>query len=120
MFLQREVMDPSGWLLAYFFYAGNTSYWNNNDAAILGRVRPEHLTDSNLDNWLFFCGSPEEGKELWCREEADAIPVLSYKSMLGENMVGSHLACFIIRHTNHLLPRPQPLRSTFWIADKDS
>eukprot|EP00041_Stephanoeca_diplocostata_P026712 m.725040 g.725040 ORF g.725040 m.725040 type:complete len:255 (+) comp23025_c2_seq44:55-819(+) len=75
---------PSPYVFAYFFYgkAENQSFWNNNDAMILGRTTGAELEQSQ---WMFFCGSMTN--EQWCPDLADAVDIFSYPKMLGENMV---------------------------------
>lgn len=94
MFLQSTRPDATGWQLAYFFYGGNYSRWNNNDAAILGRVMPGQLAAGSLGGWQFFCGnaSGPASEARWCAREGDAVPVLEYEKMLGENLVSHDAA----------------------------
>ncbi len=96
MFLQHEPLVPGdghdtaldGWIYAYFAYDGNSSYWNNNDAMLLGRVRSTTLLDlQSLSSWMFYCAPPASRSERWCRTEVDATPVFQYEKMVGENLV---------------------------------
>eukprot|EP01051_Picozoa_sp_SAG22_P001584 SAG22_NODE_63_length_23302_cov_17.506551_16_plen_318_part_00 len=95
MFLQHEPgkLPPlqKGWIHAYFAFAGNLSFWNNNDAMLLGRVRPDALAHQPLSDssWEFFCALAGAA-ERWCSDEAAAVPVFQYEKMVGENVVTFH------------------------------
>ena len=60
------------------------SYWENNDALLLGRVPKEKLTVR--DSWEFYCGK-DSLHPAWSREEELAVPVFSYYKMTGANHV---------------------------------
>jgi len=74
------------YIYAYFpcdLEDGN-SYWENNDALLLGRVRTEELT--KREAWEFYCGnSPTH--PAWSESERKARPVFTYYKMTGANHV---------------------------------
>lgn len=74
-----------GYVYAYFPYDAEdgNSYWENNDALLLGRVKKEQL--QNRAAWEFFCGSGNT--PAWNADEQKARPVFSYYKMTGANHV---------------------------------
>lgn len=71
---------------AYFPYDtddGN-SYWENNDALLLGRVPIGRITERAA--WEFYCGTSPDAP-LWSRDDAKAQPVFQYYKMTGANHV---------------------------------
>lgn len=61
------------------------SYWENNDALLLGRVPKEKLTVR--DSWEFYCGK-DSLHPAWSREEELAVPVFSYYKMTRSQSCG--------------------------------
>ena len=75
-----------GYVYAYFPYdkEDGNSYWENNDALLLGRVLCQNIM--KRDEWEFYsgmvCGVP-----VWNKEEEKAVPVFEYYKMTGANHV---------------------------------
>lgn len=104
----ENVLD--GFVYAYFpcGYDG-CSYWENGDAILLGRVRPDAILDRGA--WEFFSGVLG-GESRWIREEEAAAYVFEYPRMTGENHVsynrgiGRYMMGNYSFITDDLVPRP--------------
>lgn len=74
------------YVYAYFPYDEDNgeSYWENNDALLLGRVPKDKILERN--EWEFFA-SPDPLKPEWTKDEAGAKPVFRYYKMTGANHV---------------------------------
>ena len=74
------------YVYAYFPYdrENNCSYWENNDALLLGRVPADSIL--NRDKWEFYC-SDNYKKPLWTADDKKAEPVFVYSKMTGSNHV---------------------------------
>ena len=75
-----------GYVYAYFPYdeEDGQSYWENNDAILLGRVPKDEILVREA--WEFFC-SEDPAKPEWDKEEKKAKPVFRYRKMTGSNHV---------------------------------
>ena len=73
-------------MYAYFPYdeEDGQSYWENNDALLLGRVPKEQLLEREA--WEFFC-SEDPGEPAWDKDERKAKPVFRYRKMTGSDHV---------------------------------
>ena len=60
------------------------SYWENNDALLLGRVPADRLT--HREAWEFYCGA-DPFHPAWSHDGEKAAPVFSYYKMTGANHV---------------------------------
>lgn len=60
------------------------SYWENNDALLLGRVPVRQISARN--SWEFYCGKDPACPE-WSKKEELARPVFTYYKMTGANHV---------------------------------
>ncbi len=74
------------YVYAYFPYdmEDGQSYWENNDALLLGRVHRDNILDR--DKWEFYA-SESPALPVWCARSEDAVPVFCYPKMTGANHV---------------------------------
>ena len=75
-----------GYVYAYFpcDLEDGQSYWENNDALLLGRVPKERLLER--DAWEFYASDSPDAP-VWSSREEDAKPVFFYRKMTGANHV---------------------------------
>ena len=75
-----------GYVYAYFpcDLDDGCSYWENNDALLLGRVPKARILDREA--WEFFCSS-DPGTPQWSGDGSLAVPVFTYRKMTGSNHV---------------------------------
>ena len=75
-----------GYVYAYFpcDLDDNSSYWENNDCLLLGRVPAERILDRQA--WEFYTGKDAQHPD-WDKDEKKAQPVFSYYKMTGANHV---------------------------------
>lgn len=85
------------------------SYWENNDALLLGRVPRDRILDRS--QWEF-CSSTDQTDPIWSKDDQKAIPVFCYPKMTGANHVAYNpgLGRYIIGNYSfvdeELHPRP--------------
>lgn len=74
------------YVYAYFPYdrENGRSYWENNDALLLGRVPKDRILERG--QWEFYC-SQEGKKPEWTSDEEKAEPVFVYEKMTGSDHV---------------------------------
>lgn len=75
-----------GYVYAYFpcDLDDGGSYWENNDALLLGRVPKEQIL--NRGAWTFYCGETPDAPA-WTADDTLAKPVFVYPKMTGSNHV---------------------------------
>ena len=68
------------------------SFWNNNDAILLGRVPKDRVLERS--SWQFWAGNggdgDGDGDGVWSFNETEAVSIMNYSLMIGMNQVTYH------------------------------